>query len=99
MLKITDINQGDLLTFKAADNKFKVLLCTSTRKDKSLQYFTFAALTHDSFDKPTTSIINNIEFERSARTGRNPQTGSRIENSRQKATQIFGRKSFKGSRR
>ncbi|MDR6734868.1 hypothetical protein J2X77_001726 [Sphingobacterium sp. 2149] len=33
MLKITDINQGDLLTFKAADNKFKVLLCTSTMEN------------------------------------------------------------------
>ncbi|WP_418360286.1 hypothetical protein [Sphingobacterium detergens] len=62
MLKITNINQGDLLTFKAADNKFKVLLCTSTSKDKSPQFFIFAALTYDSFDKPTTSNINDIEF-------------------------------------
>lgn len=29
MLKITNINQGDLLTFKAADNKFKVLLSST----------------------------------------------------------------------
>ncbi|WET67883.1 hypothetical protein [Sphingobacterium sp.] len=62
MPKITAINQGDLLTFRAADNKFKVLLCTSTRKDKSPQYFIFAALTYDSFDKPRTSNINDIEF-------------------------------------
>ncbi len=67
MLKITDINQGDLLTFKAADNKFKVLLCTSTRKNKSPQYFTFAALTYDSFDKPTTSNINYIVISPSLR--------------------------------
>ncbi len=62
MAKITDINRGDLLTFKAADNKYKMLLCTSTRKDRSPQWFTFAALTYDSFEKPTTSNINNIEF-------------------------------------
>ncbi len=37
MAKITDINRGDLLTFKAADNKYKMLLCTSTRKDRSPQ--------------------------------------------------------------
>ncbi len=47
MLKITDINQGSLLTFKATDNKFKVLFCTSTPKDKSLQYIIFAALTYE----------------------------------------------------
>ncbi|WP_293953802.1 MULTISPECIES: hypothetical protein [unclassified Sphingobacterium] len=62
MAKITDINRGDLLTFKAADNKYKMLLCTNTRKDRSPQWFTFAALTYDSFEKPTTSNINKIEF-------------------------------------
>ncbi|WP_146191041.1 hypothetical protein [Sphingobacterium athyrii] len=62
MAKITDINQGDLLTFKAADNRFKMLLCTNTSKERSPQYFIFSALTYDSFDKPTTSNINIIEF-------------------------------------
>ena len=62
MQKITDINQGDLLTFKATDNKYKVLLCTSTYKNKSPQNFTFAALTYDSFDKPTTANILDTEF-------------------------------------
>ena len=50
MQKITDIKQGDLLTFRATDNKFKVLLCTSTYKDRSPYYYTFAALTYDSLD-------------------------------------------------
>ncbi|MFT3679368.1 MAG: hypothetical protein QM791_03795 [Ferruginibacter sp.] len=62
MQKITDINQGDLLTFKATDNKYKALLCTSTYKDKSPQNFTFAALTYDSLNKPTVSNILDTEF-------------------------------------
>ncbi|GGK77307.1 hypothetical protein ACD591_20495 [Rufibacter glacialis] len=51
--KIKDINQGDLLTFRAADGRYKVLLCTSTYKDKSPQNYTFAALTVDEQEKPT----------------------------------------------
>ncbi|GAB2842969.1 hypothetical protein [Ferruginibacter profundus] len=62
MQKITDIHQGDLLTFKATDDKYKVLLCTSTYKDKSPQNFTFAALTYDSLDKPTITDILDSEF-------------------------------------
>jgi len=62
MQKIRDINQGDLLTFRATDNKYKVLLCTSTYKDKSPQNFTFAALTYDSLDKPTITNILDSEF-------------------------------------
>ncbi len=62
MPKITDINQGDLLTFRATDNKYKVLLCTSTYKDKSSKNFTFAALTYDSLDKPTIANILDTEF-------------------------------------
>ncbi len=62
MQKIKDINQGDLLTFKATDNKYKVLLCTSTYKDKSPQNFTFAALTYDSLNKPTISNLLDTEF-------------------------------------
>ena len=50
------------MTFKATDNKYKVLLCTSTYKDKSPQNFTFAALTYDSFDKPTITNILDSEF-------------------------------------
>ena len=62
MQKITDINQGDVLTFRSIDNKYKVLLCTSTYKVKSPQNFTFAALTYDSIDKPTSSNILESEF-------------------------------------
>jgi hypothetical protein len=62
MQKIKDVNQGDLLTFKGADGNYKTLLCTSTHKDKSPQYFTFAALTYDSIDKPTIEKILETEF-------------------------------------
>lgn len=62
MQKIIDINQGDLLTFKAADNKYKVLLCTSTYKDKSPKYFIFALLTYNSLDKPTITNIVDCDF-------------------------------------
>ncbi len=62
MAKIKGINQGDLLTFRTNDNKYKVLLCTSTKKDKSPQNFTFAALTYNDLDKPTITDILNSEF-------------------------------------
>jgi hypothetical protein len=62
MRKIKDVNQGDLLTFKAADDRYKTFLCTSTYKEKSPQNFTFAALTYDSLDKPTIESIYESEF-------------------------------------
>jgi hypothetical protein len=62
MRKITDINQGDLLTFKAADNRYKALLCISTYKEKSPQNYTFAALTYDSIEKPSIENLYESEF-------------------------------------
>jgi len=62
MKKISDINQGDLLTFKAADERYKVMLCTSTNKDKSPHNFTFAALTYDDKEKPTVEKILHSDF-------------------------------------
>lgn len=62
MKKISDINQGDLLTFKANDEQYKVLLCTSTFKEKSPQYFTFAALTYNDIEKPNTEKIMQCDF-------------------------------------
>ncbi|WP_262487589.1 hypothetical protein [Paenimyroides ummariense] len=43
MKKNSNINQADLLTFKANDEKYKALLCTSTYKEKSRHCFTVAA--------------------------------------------------------
>ncbi len=63
MNRISDIKKGDIITFKTTnDNKYKVLLCTSVFKDKSPQNFTFAALTYDSKEKPTTEKILESEF-------------------------------------
>lgn len=59
---IKDILQGDLLTFKASDNKFKVLICTSVYKDKSPHNFTFAALTYSDDYKPTINVIIECDF-------------------------------------
>jgi hypothetical protein len=50
------------LTFKATDDKYKVLLCTSTSKEKSPQNFSFAALTYDNEDKPTVEVILLSDF-------------------------------------
>lgn len=62
MKKITDINQGDLLTFNANDENYKVILCTSTYKEKSPQNFTFAALTYNDKEKPTIENILSSDF-------------------------------------
>lgn len=62
MQRNTDIFPGDLLTFKAADGNYKVLLCTSAFKDKSPYYFTFAALSYSNSSKPDISNILTSEF-------------------------------------
>jgi len=62
MQKSRSIHKGDLLTFKATDNKYKVLLCTSTYQAKSPHSYTFAVLTYDSVDKPTNLNILDSEF-------------------------------------
>jgi hypothetical protein len=62
MKNISDINQGDLLIFKAADEKYKALLCISTYKDRSPYHFQFAALTYDNVEKPTVENILENEF-------------------------------------
>lgn len=62
MPKNADIVQGDLLSFRALDGNYKVLLCTSVFKDKSPHYFTFAALSYNSSIKPDISNILSSEF-------------------------------------
>lgn len=62
MQKIKEIRQGDLLAFKASDNKYKVLLCTNIYKSKSPHYFTFAVLTYNSFAKPAIADILDNKF-------------------------------------
>ncbi len=62
MPKNIDIVHGDLISFKASDGNYKVLLCTSAFKDKSPHYFTFAALSYSSSIKPDISNILSSEF-------------------------------------
>jgi hypothetical protein len=59
---IKDINQGDCLTFKTSDNRYKVIFCTSTYKEKSPQTFTFAPTTFDKDLKPNLGDISDTEF-------------------------------------
>jgi hypothetical protein len=57
MDKIKNINQGDVLTFKASDSKYKLILCTSINKARSPHHYTFAVLNYSSDTKPA---INDI---------------------------------------
>jgi hypothetical protein len=59
---IKDINIGDLLTFKASDEKYKALVCTSIYKDKSPQNFILAAIAFDNDYKPTIAEIIDSDF-------------------------------------
>jgi hypothetical protein len=59
---IKDVNQGDVLTFKANDGKYKGILCTSTYKQRSPFCFEFAALTYDSFERPQLEDIRAVYF-------------------------------------
>lgn len=62
MNHIREINKGDVLTFRASDNKFKLMLCTSVYKERSPFNYTFAALTYTSETTPTFENIINSEF-------------------------------------
>lgn len=62
MAKIKDIKQGDLLTFITAENKFRILLCTSANKEKSPQNFTFCVLDYNEAQKPAFEDIENLNF-------------------------------------
>ncbi|RJE73083.1 GIY-YIG nuclease family protein [Reichenbachiella sp. MSK19-1] len=60
--KITQLNQGDFLTFKASDNHFKLFFCTSVFKQASPHNFTFAATNYSDTNKPTTESIIHTKF-------------------------------------
>jgi hypothetical protein len=62
MQKIKYIIKGDIVAFKTENNNYKALLCTSTNRDKSPHYFSFAALTYDSPERPTLEDIQNCNF-------------------------------------
>ena len=60
--KITQLNQGDFLTFKASDNNFILLFCTGVFTAASPHYFTLAVTNYSHTDKPTTESIINTKF-------------------------------------
>jgi hypothetical protein len=60
--KIKDINQGDCLTFKTSDNRYKVIFCIGANKEKSTQSFSFAATTFDKDFKPTVNDLSDTDF-------------------------------------
>ena len=60
--RILNINQGDVLTFKASDNKYRMILCTSTYKERSPFNFTFAALTYQGIQIPNIEDVMESEF-------------------------------------
>lgn len=62
MEKIKVVNQGDILTFIAADGNYKVFLCTSTYKERSPHFFIFTALTYDNKKQPTIEDIEESSF-------------------------------------
>lgn len=62
MKKITQIQQGDFLTFKATDGNFRLLFCTSVYKETSPHYFTFAATNYSHTNKPSTESIIDTKF-------------------------------------
>jgi hypothetical protein len=46
------MTKGDAFTFLAADNRYKIIICTSIYKEVSPHYYIFAALTYDNERKP-----------------------------------------------
>lgn len=62
MDNIKDINQGDVLAFKADDERYKAIICTSVFDEKSPQNFTFAISTIDQSDRPTIDKILKHNF-------------------------------------
>ena len=62
MNKIRTINQGDILLFKANDDRYKAILCTGTYKERSPHHFTFAAKTINAKEKPSLNEILSAGF-------------------------------------
>ncbi len=62
MTAIKEVNKGDVLVFKTADNRYKAILCTCIYKEKSPHNFTFAALSIDNHEKPSIDDIRSANF-------------------------------------
>ena len=62
MIKAQSVAVGDILSYLAADGKYKAIICTSVRKETSPHLFEFALTTYDSVLKPTLENILSSEF-------------------------------------
>ncbi|OOQ60260.1 hypothetical protein [Mucilaginibacter pedocola] len=62
MVKFKNLVQGDILSFVAADNKYKAILCTAVKKDRSPHSCDFAATTYSSENLPTLDNILQCDF-------------------------------------
>ena len=62
MQKIKDVSKGDVLAFKASDNKYKLVICTSYYKDRSPFRFNVAALNYSSDKMPVLDDVLDCEF-------------------------------------
>ncbi|HRE56689.1 MAG TPA: hypothetical protein PLW09_02625 [Candidatus Kapabacteria bacterium] len=62
MQKIKDIQRGDVLSYKANDDKYKVLLCIRVDKERSPHCYWFAALTYDAAERPSIEDVCESNF-------------------------------------
>ncbi|WP_222982515.1 hypothetical protein [Flagellimonas meishanensis] len=62
MRNVKEVNKGDVIAFKANDQRYKALLCTSTFKERSPHYFTFAALSTNQEELPNLEEIQESCF-------------------------------------
>lgn len=61
-MKITTILKGDILTFKGKDEKYKIIICTSTYKKRSPFHYNFAGTDLSQNEKPTIKKVIESNF-------------------------------------
>lgn len=61
-MEIKNISKGDILIFKSTDEKYKSIFCTSTNKERSPHFFTFAGTDINQVEKPTIENIIDCNF-------------------------------------
>ena len=61
-MKVKEVNRGDVIAFKANDQRYKALLCTSIFKETSPQHSTFAVLSINQEELPNLTEIQESWF-------------------------------------
>ncbi|MFD0752289.1 hypothetical protein ACFQZS_19195 [Mucilaginibacter calamicampi] len=62
MIKIDAITSGDVITYLAADGKYKAFICTSIHNELSSAHYIFALTTYDDNVKPRLENITSSGF-------------------------------------